>query len=676
MALPTGRSKTSHRLAGSSLARLIKFVARTSETVFEPPGAREALVAQHPCIVAVWHGQFMMTAMLHPGTVPVSAMVAKHGDAEFIGEAMRNFGVTLIRGAGAGGRKKDRGGVQALRASVNALEQGSSLVMTADIPPGPARKAGLGIITIARLSGRPIVPVASATSRFKSFKTWSRMTINLPFSKMAFAVGDPLYVPNDATEDEQEALRSRLESRLNSLTLRAYELAGADVERIIPLGQRSPGDRPAKPGFSLALYQGASDALAPATRLFLSMRERQGKEDPTRRNERLGCPTIARPKGPLVWVHAASVGETNAVAPVIDEISSRMPGLRFLLTTGTVTSAAVAQQRLAGRAFHQYVPLDIPAYAERFLDHWKPGLAIFTESEIWPNLILQTEKRSVPLALVNGRMSPRSLRRWQRNLSIAEPLFSRFSLILAQNDRLARGFSLLGARNVQAVGNLKIDAPAPPVDREELRKLEAALGNRPRFVAASTHEGEEAIIADAHRTLSVQMPGLCTILAPRHPDRGPGIADALSKLGLTVHRRSADGAPKPSTDIYVADTIGELGTFYALSPVAFIGGSLVPHGGQNPIEAVRRGAAVLVGPFSQNFSEEYRTLIKKGGAVEVRNAGELARVLSRLIADEVEARTMREKAGAAVSSLSGALERTVNALAPYLPVSQSLERVS
>lgn len=676
MARPSGRTQFHHRLAGRVFARYIKFVGRSAKVVAEPPDALSALAAEHPCIVAVWHGQFMMTAMLHPGGITVKAMVAKHGDAELIGQALSNLNTELIRGAGAGDRKKDRGGAGALRAAVRAVKDGASLVMTADVPPGPARKAGIGIITIARMAGRPIVPVATATSRFKAFRTWSRLTVNYPYSRLAVVKGDPIFVPPDAGEAELEACRVRLENSLNEITRRAYELAGGDVRRIMPPHQLTAADGRPDPGFALSAYRFGSGLLAPATRVLLALRERQGKEDPARRGERLGLSAIERPRGRLVWVHAASVGETNAVAPLIDAMADRLPDLKFLLTTGTVTSASVAARRLSGRAIHQYVPLDIPAYAERFLDHWRPDLAIFTESEIWPNLILETEKRAIPLALVNGRMSPRSLRRWRRNLGLAEPLFSSFDIILAQNDRLARGFSLLGARNVKAVGNLKIDAPPPPVDAAELERLELALSGRPRFVAASTHDGEEAIIGAAHRAIAARVPGLCTILAPRHPGRGPLIAETLAKAGLTVQQRSREAAPRAGTDIYIADTIGELGTFYALAPVAFIGGSLIPHGGQNPIEAVRRGAAVLVGPFSQNFSDEYAALIRKGGALEVRDAEQLASVLTRLISDDAETRSMRERAGAALQSLSGALGRTLDALAPFIPAEPRLERAT
>ena len=297
------------------------------------------------------------------------------------------------------------------------------------------------------------------------------MTINLPFSKLAYVVGEPISVAPDADEAALEAARAELDRSLNAVTARAYALVGADVKRVTPVSLNDPNAPPAEPDLRLKAYRTGMSLLRPVAPLILKLRERGGKEDPRRRGERFGRPGAARPEGVLAWIHAASVGETNCVLPVIDALSAARPDLSFLLTTGTVTSAGLAQRRLGARCLHQYVPLDAPEYADRFLDHWRPDLAVFTESEIWPSLILATSARHIPLALVNARLSHRSRRRWQRNSGMAQPLFNRFDVVLAQNDRLAVGFSLLGARNVIPVGNLKIDAPPPPVDRGELERL-------------------------------------------------------------------------------------------------------------------------------------------------------------------------------------------------------------
>jgi 3-deoxy-D-manno-octulosonic-acid transferase len=492
------------------------------------------------------------------------------------------------------------------------------------------------------------------------------MTINLPGSKLAYVAGDPIWVAADSGETELEAARLQLERALNAATARAYAIAGADLVRATPPSADAAAP-PAAPDFRLKVYRTSMSLLRPLAPLLLKLRERSGKEDPRRRGERIGIASMARPNGVLCWVHAASVGETNAVLPVIEALGNARPDLNFLLTTGTVTSAGLAARRLGPRAVHQYVPLDAPEYAARFLDHWKPDLAVFTESEIWPSLILETSARNIPIALVNGRLSHRSRRRWQRNKSTAMPLFGRFNIVLAQNDRLALGFSTLGARNVHSVGNLKIDAPPPPVDLNELERLKAALGARPVFAAASTHEGEEETIAAAHRALTRQFEDLCTIIAPRHPERGTALAESLKNLGFNVAQRSLGALPGPRTDIYIADTIGELGTLYALAPVAFIGGSLIDRGGQNPIEAVRHGVAVLTGPHWQNFRDAYRTLLRHEGAIEIKSAADIAAAVTRLYESPAELQRMRAGATQALSTLSGALDKTVAALLPYLP---------
>ncbi|MDO9384833.1 MAG: glycosyltransferase N-terminal domain-containing protein [Hyphomicrobiaceae bacterium] len=660
--------------AGRSLGGYIAWVDRTSRVVSDPPDAPAALRAGHPAIVASWHGQFMMLVTQWPKELRVGAMVARHGDAELIGKALGRYNVELIRGAGAGQRKRDRGGAQALRAAVKALQSGVSFVMTADVPPGPARRCGEGIILLARLSGRPILPVAAASSRYHALKTWSRMTINMPYSTMGYVVGSPIFVPADADAQVMERKRLEVEASLNAATQRAYSLAGADPARATPPAAGAAGNGRGK--FKLAAYRTGTSLMRPLAPLLLGIRERQGKEDARRRGERFGQANAARPAGAVVWVHAASVGETNAVLPLIHRLSQDRPELSFLLTTGTVTSAGLAAQRLPARALHQYIPLDAPEYVRAFLDHWKPDLAIFTESEIWPNLIIETAKRNVPLALVNGRMSQRSYKRWRDNAGFSRPLFSAFDLVMAQNDRLAERFGELGAKHVIAAGNLKIDSPPPPSDTLEVERLTAALAGRPVMIAASTHEGEETVIAEAHRRLAREIPGFCTIIAPRHPERGTGIAELLKSQGLSTAQRSTGALPAAHSDIYVADTIGELGTLYALSPVSFIGGSLIPHGGQNPIEAIRHGSAVLTGPHWQNFKDAYDTLLRHKGAIEIRSANELALQVALLIKDEERLQQMNDSANTALQVLGGALEKTLSALQGLLPPGSGLLRAS
>ncbi len=658
-------------MAGQQLARLVKLVHRTSKIVAEPPGIIERLAEEHPVIVGLWHGQFMMASMHRPD-VPVAAMVARHGDAELIGSTMEALGVELVRGAGAGDRRKDRGGASALRGALQCLAGGKSFVMTADVPPGPARRCGDGIVTLARMSGRPIVPLAVATSRFIALNTWSRLTINLPYSKLAFVYGEAIHVPRNADAETLERIRQEVERSLNAATARAYELVGADRTRATPRSA-DPSIPPQSPGLALKTYRTVTRALHHLASPVLDMRARKGKEDMSRRPERFGIASHARPSGPVAWIHAASVGETNAVLPVLEELARERPDLSFVVTTGTVTSAGIAAARLGDRAIHQFVPLDTPQAAARFLDHWRPDLAVFTESEIWPNLILSAADRGIPLALVNGRMSARSQRRWRRRKRIARPLFGRFSIVLAQNGALARQFGLLGAPRAEAVGNLKIDAPPPAVDETERKRLANLFGSRPLLVAASTHDGEEALIAEAHRILRQRLPDLLTIIAPRHPERGTAISEDLKARGLTVAQRSMSAVPGPSTDIYLADTIGELGLFYSLGTVVLLGGSLIPRGGQNPIEAIRLQAAIMSGTNTQNFADIYGALRKAGGVVDVATAGDIAETAFALLTDNGRRRKMKDNAKRAVEDMGGALNKTIAALLPLLPPAEAAE---
>jgi 3-deoxy-D-manno-octulosonic-acid transferase len=448
------------------------------------------------------------------------------------------------------------------------------------------------------------------------------------------------------------------------VTARAYALAGADPARATPPNAASA---PIKPGLLLKTYGGLTSAVRPLVGPLLRHREQKGKEDGARLMERRGVASLARPSGPLVWVHAASVGETNAVMPLIAALRAARPDVKVLLTTTTVTSARLALDRLPPGTLHQYVPFDAPSYAAAFLDHWRPDMVLFTESEIWPSLILAIAERRIPLGLVNARMSPKSYKSWQRLSGISGPLFSRFNVILAQNEKLARWFRDVGGRVVIPVGNLKADAPPPPVDAIKQAAMLRALGERPRLLAASTHDGEEVMIAEAHALLAAQYPNFCTLIAPRHPQRGPLIAAELGALGLRIALRSRDEPLTDETQVYIADTIGELGTLFASVPVAFMGGSLIDRGGQNPLEAVSHGAAVLTGPSVHNFRDEYRALEAAGGSRTVQDGAALAAKVLELMREPAQRETMVAAARDSADRLRGALARTLATVLPLLP---------
>jgi 3-deoxy-D-manno-octulosonic-acid transferase len=414
---------------------------------------------------------------------------------------------------------------------------------------------------------------------------------------------------------------------------------------------------------ALRAYRLATLVGSPLAGLLLSIRRRRGKEDPARLAERRGDTRTPRPDGPLVWIHGASVGEVAAIVPLIERIVAKE--FNVLLTSGTVTSAKLAGQWLPPGVVHQYVPLDAPRFAARFLNHWKPDLGLFTESDLWPNLILMSAERRIPLILVNGRVSERSFNRWRFAPGMIAALLRRFDLCLAQSAAYAARYRDLGAPRISTTGNLKLDVPEPPADRDHLRKLQEAIGDRVTIAAASTHAGEETALIETHRRLRHTFPRLLTIIAPRHPDRGPGIVEIARDAGLSASLRSRGRLPEAQDDIYVVDTLGELGLVYRLAPIVFMGGSLASHGGQNPVEPIKLGAAVLHGPHVWNFAELYEALDTARGAELIGDVGRLTMRVGALLTDAKERAAITGAARETVERLGGALDRTVTALDPY-----------
>jgi 3-deoxy-D-manno-octulosonic-acid transferase len=410
-----------------------------------------------------------------------------------------------------------------------------------------------------------------------------------------------------------------------------------------------------------ALYAGAATAAAPLLRGMLRRRAARGKEIAARLPERFGEDASLRPPGRLLWLHAASIGETVSVLPVLTALHQMAPDLHMLLTTGTVSSAEMLSRRLPELGLeewviHRFVPLDVPAWARRFLSHWQPQVAAFVESEIWPSLIAAARASGLPLALINARLSPRSFAHWRRFGGFAEDLFGAFALVQAQSGHDADRLRRLGATHVEAPGNLKFAALPLPVSRLELQRLRHAIGTRPLWLAASTHPGEEEIAVAVHRALLARHPGLLTIIVPRHPERGPVLATLAPDL--PVARRAAGEGPPDTAGIWVADTLGELGLFASAAGIVFVGGSLVPHGGQNPLEPARLGCAVAVGPHVQNFEEPVAVLEAAGALTRVADAEALAEWVGLLLGDAGQRRMMGD-AGIAAARKHGDLPRHV-----------------
>ena len=361
-----------------------------------------------------------------------------------------------------------------------------------------------------------------------------------------------------------------------------------------------------------------------------------GKEDPERLEERLGISLAERPTGNLIWFHAASVGESLSLVELIKRISSSQPDYNFLITTGTITSAKLILSRLPSNAVHQYIPVDTPKAVEKFLDRWRPSLAIWTESEFWPNLISFTSARDIPMILINARISEKSYRRWRFFKKSLKNLIEKFNYSLIQDEKTVKYFSKIGisSNNFELTGTLKEGSAALPHSEIEQVEISKQILNRPVWLAASTHEGEEKLIAAAHRHASKASQGLLLIIVPRHPERGLEIASILAKENFKICLRSKKDKISSDTQIYIADTLGELGLWYRVAPVSFVGGSFVPIGGHNPFEPAPLGSAILHGPYVENFKEIYNRLNVAGAAVKIEEASELGVKLIETLSPE------------------------------------------
>jgi 3-deoxy-D-manno-octulosonic-acid transferase len=397
---------------------------------------------------------------------------------------------------------------------------------------------------------------------------------------------------------------------------------------------------------------------------LLRQRLAAGREDPQRFGERLGYASRPRPSGPLIWCHAASVGEAMSVLSLIEEIQTRHPAFTILLTTGTVTSARLLAGRLPPQAIHQFMPVDRWPYVIRFLDHWKPDLALWIESELWPNMLENLGSRKIPAILLNGRMSEKSFRRWTFLRGFAKKLLSNFALCLVQTEEEQARYEALKAPNVKAVGNLKFAAAPLSCDEAELQRLRGLIGNRKCWVMASTHPGEDEIALTAHRHLRQRWPDLLTIIVPRHPTRGPAIAEMLAKESK-IAVRSKNDPLLPETEIYLADTMGELGLFYRLAPVTGLAGSFT-WGGHNPIEPAQLGSAIVFGPRMTNFKIMAEEMLRAEAALQVANENEFTTALEKLLGDEAELHKLATSASRFALQKQGVMEDIQKLLAPFL----------
>lgn len=424
---------------------------------------------------------------------------------------------------------------------------------------------------------------------------------------------------------------------------------------------------------ALRLYRAVTTALSPLAPAMLRKRIKAGKEDRSRIGERLGRASAPRPPGPLVWLHGASVGESLSHLPLVERLRKERPDVHVLVTSGTATSAALLARRLPQGVTHQYVPVDAPFAVRRFIRHWRPGLGVFIESELWPNLLLEAKDSGAKLALLGARVSASSAKGWDRAPRSARALLSLFDLVLAQDERTQTWLEGRGGL-VSGELDLKHAASPLPVDEAALAAFKARVGERPVVVAASTHPDEEAMITTAFtQAVKAARPARAAakpllVIAPRHPERGAAIAEALSGRRLVVFRRSVGDAPTDTADVYIADTLGELGLFFRAARVVVMGGGFAEGiGGHNPLEPARLGAPVISGREVFNFQRTYDSMWAAHAALPAGGEADLAELMANLLAHPERAREIGLRAKAYCERGDKALEAAWTALKPLLP---------
>lgn len=400
---------------------------------------------------------------------------------------------------------------------------------------------------------------------------------------------------------------------------------------------------------------------------YIEKRKKNGKEDIKRFNERIGRPTKPRPEGKLIWMHGASVGESISMLPLINRLLELYPTAHVMVTTGTLTSAEIMAKRLPERAFHQYLPIENPVFATRFLKHWKPDIALWFESEFWPAMLSCIKRKNIPIILVNGRISNKSFKRWQQFEFVIKEILDCFTLCLGQSDEDEYRLRVLGAKNTMCLGNLKYAGLPLPVDENKKQEIAEQINGRTVWLVSSTHDDEEFKIARFLKDLKQKIPNLLTFMAPRHPHRGPDIKQRLEKeFGLNVALRSANEKITAKTDVYVADTIGELGIWYELIPLVFIGGSLIPHGGQNFMEPSRSRDAVIVGPHMHNFTDAMNRAKKADAVIQVNDVLELMETVENLLTNPELLEAKRSLAYNWAASEAKVLDGIVEKIRGYL----------
>ncbi len=414
----------------------------------------------------------------------------------------------------------------------------------------------------------------------------------------------------------------------------------------------------------LRLYRKATCAFQPFSRLFLHRRLKQGREDESRIAERLGRTGQPRPDGLLLWVHAADIGEAHSALALISRLS---PEYRILMTTRTPASAHLMVQRLPKGVIHQFVPIDTPRSVARFLNHWQPDASIWMETDMRPNLVMATAERQIPFALLNAHLTKAEFKKWYRIPGFIPPLFTAFNLICAQSIRDAARLKVIGITDAKRLGNLKYAASRLTTDTDLVDQFRHETGSRPVWLAAITHKGEEEIISQALVQLRGKFPDLLTIIALRHPERGKEVATLVARHGHLAAQRSKLQPITGDTNIYIVDTVGEMGLFYSVSSIVLVGGTLIDRGGHNPLEAASQNCALLIGPYCSDYLEPISDLRAAGAIKMVQNCDSLALELCRLLSDESVVKQHSAAARQVAADSQAVQDRVMDALRPLLP---------
>lgn len=415
------------------------------------------------------------------------------------------------------------------------------------------------------------------------------------------------------------------------------------------------------------LYRVLSTIFFPIIVIYILLRALRGKEDISRIGERFAFASIKAPQASqdLFWIHAVSVGEANSVLILVDEILKNNPKISILFTTTTKTSAAIIANKIKdwqGRVTHQFFPIDSYFTVRKFLKHWQPKKIFFVESEIWPNFIEGATKAQIPAFLINGRMSKRSFLRWQFAKKIGLEIFNNFKIIFAQSHEDQERFLQLTNKEVLFFGNLKSQAANLKCDEKELSKIRTEIASRPFWLAASTHAGEEEIVAEVHQELQKKLPNLLTILVPRHPYRSDEIKEMFRLKNIKFSQRAVGGKIDNGVEIYLADGLGELGLFYSLANFTFLGGSLFEVGGHNPFEPIKLKCAVISGKHVFNFKEIYEKLSAQNACVMVENKEDLFKEVEKFLQDRELAQTMAHKALEAIADSQNITKKIIEKL--------------